>query len=512
MTNRMLEILKIFLENGGRSSYKYISEVVQINERTIRYDIEKINQTLSENRFNIIEKRSKGELLFIDLTELSNIISFFQKNISTDEIKDEIILFKILFQGRINLNELCVELDVSRTTIKSIIRVIREKFEKYNLKLETEVQKGLILIGDESSIRTVQLKFLNRYFNYFSNNSSQYIVKLLEEIFSNVLREEAKLFIDLLMKENNTVIADEPYLTFQNYICIMIWRIKNSRVLTSIENENFFRRTTEFLQIKRDVGRLEKKFDVDINEMEILRVTDLYLGCHNYCDESNFYNFWIEIDILAKKIIENFSVNMEIDLTKDKDLLYGIINHLKPTIHRLKNNISLENSILDDFLKNYKPIFEATKKSVYPLEEFIGMELTLDEIAFLGTHFKSAIDKNFSLEKKVLIVCGFGYGTSKLLAQQLKNTYSIFVKDIIPVYKLEEYDLEEIDLIVTTLHLENRFSKPLVQVNTILSGDDRINLERAGLQEQQRKVKFTNLIKIIEKNTLITNLSTLKKS
>lgn len=251
MTNRMLEILKIFLENGGRSSYKYISEVVQINERTIRYDIEKINQTLSENRFNIIEKRSKGELLFTDLTELSNIISFFQKNISTDEIKDEIILFKILFQGRINLNELCVELDVSRTTIKSIIRVIREKFEKYNLKLETEVQKGLILVGEESSIRTVQLKFLNRYFNYFSNNSSQYIVKLLKEIFSNELREEAKLFIDLLMKENNTVIADEPYLTFQNYICIMIWRIKNGRVLTSIENENFFRRTTEFLQIKK---------------------------------------------------------------------------------------------------------------------------------------------------------------------------------------------------------------------------------------------------------------------
>ena len=102
------------------------------------------------------------------------------------------------------------------------------------------------------------------------------------------------------------------------------------------------------------------------------------------------------------------------------------------------------------------------------------MEITSDEIAFLGTHFKSAIDKNFSLEKKVLIVCGFGYGTSKLLAQQLKNAYSVFVKDIIPIYKLEEYDLDEIDLIITTLHLDNSFSKPLVQVNTILSNDDEI--------------------------------------
>lgn len=511
MTNRMLDILKILLDNNGKSSYKSLSETVFINERTIRYDIEKINQLLSENGFIEIEKKPKGELFYSDLNMLSNIISFFQKNLSTDEIKDEIILFKILFQEKVNLNGLCDELDVSRTTIKNIIREIREKLEKYNLKLETEIQKGLILVGEENAIRNAQLKFLNRYFNYFSSNYSEYIKNLLDEIFPQEFKEKAKNFIDILMKEKNILIADEPYLIFQNYICIMIWRLKNGKSLTKIENENFFKRMVEYLQIKNNIKILEESFDIFINDIEILRLTDLYLGCHNYCNEKSFYNFWIEIDVLAKKIIENFSLNIEIDLTKDKDLLYGIINHLKPTIHRLKNNISLENSILNEFLKNYKPIFEATKKSVYPLEEFIGIPITSDEIAFLGTHFKSAIDKNFSLEKKILIVCGFGYGTSKLLAQQLKNSYSVFVKDIIPIYKLEEYDLDEIDLIITTLHLDNNFSKPLVEVNTILSNTDKMNLEKAGLQEQQRKVKFSNLIKIIEKNTLIKNLTILKK-
>lgn len=511
MTNRMLDILKILLDNNGKSSYKNLSETVFINERTIRYDIEKINQLLSENNFIEIEKRGKGELFYPDLTMLTNVISFFQKNLSTDEIKDEIILFKTLFQEKLNLNNLCDELDVSRTTIKNIIRMIREELEKYDLKLETEIQKGLILVGEENNIRTAQLKFLNKYFNYFSSNNSEYIKNLLDQIFLQEFKEKSKSFIDNLMKEKDVLIADEPYLTFQNYICIMIWRLKNNKTLTKIENENFFKRTSEYLQIKNNIDLLEESFNIFISDIEILRLTDLYLGCHNYCNENNFYNFWIEIDVLAKKIIENFSINMEIDLTKDKDLLYGIINHLKPTIHRLKNKISLENSILDEFLKNYKPIFEATKKSVYPLEEFIGIQITSDEIAFLGTHFKSAIDKNFSLEKKVLIVCGFGYGTSKLLAQQLKNAYSVFVKDIIPIYKLEEYDLDEIDLIITTLQLENSYSKPLVQVNTILSSIDKINLEKAGLQEQQKKVRFTNLLKIIEKNTLITDLTILKK-
>ena len=61
-----------------------------------------------------------------------------------------------------NLKDLGEELDVSRTTIKNIVREIREKLEKYNLKLETEIQKGLILVGEEGNIRTAQLKFLNR--------------------------------------------------------------------------------------------------------------------------------------------------------------------------------------------------------------------------------------------------------------------------------------------------------------------------------------------------------------
>ena len=55
------------------------------------------------------------------------------------------------------------------------------------------------------------------------------------------------------MEEKNILIADEPYLTFQNYICIMIWRLKNGKFLTKMENENFFKRTAEYSQIKNNI-------------------------------------------------------------------------------------------------------------------------------------------------------------------------------------------------------------------------------------------------------------------
>ena len=79
MTNRMLDILKILLENEGKSSYKYLSENLFINERSIRYDIEKINELLSESHFIEIEKKSKGELFLFKFKCTSDVISFFQK-------------------------------------------------------------------------------------------------------------------------------------------------------------------------------------------------------------------------------------------------------------------------------------------------------------------------------------------------------------------------------------------------------------------------------------------------
>lgn len=61
--------------------------------------------------------------------------------------------------------------------------------------------------------------------------------------------------------------------------------------------------------------------------------------------KKSYYSNWVEIDILVKKFIDNFNKKIDVDISKDKLLLEGLLNHIKPTIYRLQNKIKLENSI-----------------------------------------------------------------------------------------------------------------------------------------------------------------------
>ncbi|MGL4633158.1 MAG: helix-turn-helix domain-containing protein, partial [Cetobacterium sp.] len=60
MTKRELEILKYLIKYNGKITYKLLSELLFINERSIRYDIDKINEILKSNNYPQIEKVEKG--------------------------------------------------------------------------------------------------------------------------------------------------------------------------------------------------------------------------------------------------------------------------------------------------------------------------------------------------------------------------------------------------------------------------------------------------------------------
>lgn len=511
MNRRFIETLEILLKNKGEISYKELSEILFINERTIRYDIDKINDILLENNYLLIEKEGKGKLYFKNLEVLDSIIKFFISKISLSEFKDEIIMFKTLFLGRINLSDLCNELDISRSNVKIIIKNIREELEKNSLKLEIETHKGLILVGKEEDIRKEQLKFLNRYAPLDSNLNCKknYIGELIEKYYENIDLEIVKKFLDNLILESGKILSDEPYNFLKNYIYILLDRVKKNIFLNQLNNENFFMSIKEFQYIDKHIYLLEEKLLLKIPEIEKIKLADYFLGSHSYSLENSFFNFWIEIDIIAKKIIKEFSKNIGANLSRDKDLLDGIINHLKPTIHRLKNNISLDNSILKEFLQLYEPIFQATENSLAHLEEFIGIPISKDEIAFLAIHFKGALDRNLKmnkLKKDILVVCGSGYGTSKLVAQQIKESFDVGIKGIIPFHRLKSFNLNDIDFIVTTLDIKNEdVDKPVIYINTFLIDEDLKKLESMGLIKKQTKIYLTDLLDVYRKNGIISN-------
>ncbi len=512
LSNRGSSILKILSMSEGKGNIKSLAKSLELAERTIRYELEKIDDYLLSRNMKPLERTFGGNIFFEEYENFTQ----QAENLPSESMMDtherrNYIFFKALFKEKINLTKLCEELDISRTTIKNDVKYLREELSKNNISLRA-YQEGLILEGTENDIRREQLKFLKRYSNSMFYDTSQIRTKtekIIEEYIKSVDFKVIKSFIDNVQKKMNKVISDEAYNIIAVYLIITVLRIKKEKFLEEIGNQNFLADTEEFRCISSFKDILEKKFEIEFCHNEILQITDYFLGSHTYNFEQSYYKNWIEIEILVKKFIAAFNKNIHTDLSKDKILFKEIINHIKPTLYRIKNRIKLENSIYAEVLNSYPNIFYLTKKAIKDIENYLGVEFSDDETAFLAIYFKGAIDRNKFKEKdlkRVLVVCAHGYGTSKLLVQQLNEIYTINVVQTIPRYMLEKtLEEERVDLIISTINIENKIDIPVVKVNSVLTQEDIAVLDKYELSRQKKRFFLSEILNIIERNCVIEN-------
>lgn len=512
-------ILKSLCKTSGEGTIKELAKLLRISERSIRYELDKIDNYLILNKFQPLKRKFGGIIFLEDYKEFLESDEIDEGNSSFDIYeRREYLSFICIFDEKINLTKASEILDVSRTTIRNDIRDIREELLNNNLELKISQQEGLILSGEEIDIRKQQLKFLRKYSNFiFYSNTGLKTKKelIVEEYIKYIDINIIKNFINYIQRLLNKIISDEAYNIIAIYLIITMIRVKQGRALEKIANKQFLKETTEYETILKAKGILESSYDITLEENEILQITDYFIGSHTYNFDKSYYSNWIEIDILVKKFIDNFNKKIDVDISKDKLLLEGILNHIKPTIYRLQNKIKLENSIFIEVLNSYPNIFYNTKNSLKDIEKYLGIEFSNDEVAFLAIYFKSAIDRNRYKRKnlkKVLVVCGYGYGTSSLLVQQLKEIYTINIIKTIPRHLLEKtLQKEKVDLIISTVDIENDIFIPVVKVKSILTQEDISALDKYSLSRQRKRYMLSELMEIIEENCKIKNKEQLVK-
>ena len=502
-------LLQNIIENNGEKSIKDLSNELEIGERTVRYEIEKIEEYLNDNyemkNISNIEL-TKGTVKITDIQIVKNILkeNYSIKFLSSEE-REIYILLQILFKRSINQGKLSEKLDISRNTLKLYLKNIKDLLGNYNLKLEISPKKGLILIGEEENIRLCTLNFFG-----ILKSSKNYLFK--EIIENEVFVEEDGIiaFMNYCQKLMNRIVSDEAFEIIKKYLKIAIVMAKNGNSMRKIKNENFLEETEEYKAVKKASALIESNYDIEFSKIEYLKITDFFLGSHTYNHRYSYYENWVEMEVLVKKLIQNFNKRIDVDISKDDILLDGLLNHLKPTIYRIQNGIQLENSIYLEVIESYPNLFKITKEVMNELERYIEKDFSDDEIAFITIHFKASMDRNRVIiknKKKVLLVCGMGYGTSKLLAQQLKELFSIDIIDIIPKHMLTtSLNKNEIDVIITTVDLELLdFLTPVIKVNPILSTENINILKKSGFEKRNKKYLLSEFMNEIEKNCTIND-------
>ncbi len=332
ISQRRLVILEKIIHKNGLITLKELMIGEVISERTLRNELQRLHEFLIKNGYEGLEKEYGGKIKLLDIEKIKN--DFLKKRaqieLSPTEREDYLICYCV-FNKTINLEELSDELDVSRTTIVNYFKNVKSFFYSYGIIFKNANKSGLTLESDEDSIRRVILKMYFKYYSGISTNN--FLAKYLESNLKKLDFTGVEDFIKCIGEKFNRVISDEAYKVIKVYLQILISRVISGNVLKKVGNENFLRKTDEFLVVKDSIKIIEDYYGIELEENEILRVLDFILGSHTYNFETSYFENWIEIELLVKKIISNFSKIYKYDLSGDKVLLEGLINHIKPTIY-----------------------------------------------------------------------------------------------------------------------------------------------------------------------------------
>lgn len=509
MHKRLLTLFKLLNESDDKITCKALSNHLKVSERTIRTDITSINETLEKN--GAIIKIKKGEGYYIDILNLG----LYQQYLAviSDDIMDsseipdspmernQYILKYILYNNTyIKLEDLANSLYVSKVTILNDIKRIKPILSKYDLILVSKPYYGVKVEGKEIDIRRcISNNIINRDFeNYIIGITDREI-----ELFNNVDLIELQRIVLREINKFNINFLDFNLKNFIIHLAITISRILDGYCLDNILDIVL----TDFelnIAVENIFDYIETKYNITI-----LKADRIYLYNH-------FISKSYPVDTVSKgvdtKIIEYVEELLDVinnqytfDLRDDNVLFNDLVLHFKSILNSKSYNLNKVNPLINTIKSNYPLAFEITLNAIEKVFKKSIYSLTEDEVGYVSLHIGAGIERFFQNNikcKNVVLVCGSGYGSSRLLEVQLNKVFheKINILKCLSFNQFLASELSNVDIIISTIPLSHS-SIPVVLVDLKLLKKDIENISKSITNDSHT---YSNLLEnFFDKNLFI---------
>ena len=496
LNSREIKILEFLIKHGDVPENR-ILEDNKINKRNFLYNLQNINAFLENMGLKKIERREK--LLYFDITQNLEKIYIVLNNIGKFDQKEriKILEYKLFFDEKLNLKKISEDLEVSKTTIKKDFHILKNILSEKNIKILYKNNFGYYIEYNNSEykewLKTKKIEELLFQNKKERNIYLEYIKKIFLKNFGYINTNKVSAFLNDINENLKLNMKDDVYQILYSYLLVIINENDRKEKVSLL----FIEKTMEFKIIKES---LKKNNIENLDRVSIIKFVNFLMGIT--INKLNLET-WLNEEILIRKMMKEFFRYADLNVINDEVLFECLIYHLKPTIYRIKKGIHISNTIFNELIKNNDPILEITRKVVSVIESEINISFPEDEMALLGYHFKASAERNSDcIKKKIILVCGLGVGTSKLLEHNLKEKFNMEIVAVIPYYKLDEIINSEleIDLILTTLELKNIYNIPVLKINPLLDEKDINKISQYGVSKRKRKILLSELLKVIEEN------------
>lgn len=528
LTSRQVEFVKLLLEENEYKPIKYFTEKLNVSDKTLQKDLKIIGNYIARFNINIDAKRGHGILINreangnIELINNLNLNLKDKNSISIDQRRIEILKMLLLnSNSSTSINQLSEKYYVSKTSIVNDLKYIEEWLKNYNITLSKTLE-GTKIVGKEADIRKAIASLLEDILN---NNDGEDEIQEFTRIdvatFSALLKIfdlDSITFIESIIweleKDLDYYITQPYYINLITHILICLKRLKegnqieiNEERIKNIDNLN----KRVYDNVLNLVNKIYEKYGVLTSNEEIYYIYKYIVssGFGNTLDNNmkvseNYINNSEEV---TKMMIDIMSLFLGVDLSQDELLSRGLLLHMKPMLNRLKYDIQIKNPLFKEIEERFTEILGLCRLSIEIMSEYYNLSnISMDEISYLATYFQAALENSTS-EKRVLVVCHSGYGTSQLLAARLKKAFPQWtIVDVVSVHMLKNMDMSDIDFIVSTVDVDIK-DKMHIVVSALLMDSDIKNIKNTLMNTSMnnKNIDLKSLALKIEGNIFIND-------
>ncbi|BDE10024.1 BglG family transcription antiterminator [Lactococcus cremoris] len=416
MINYDLDIL--FFSNHKLWKLERILEVTNLDKEKFYRMLEEFNQKLEKQSLKKLEYKN-GLLAIPDKVENfeETRYSINQKTFILTEVERRSLIYLLIFINKTPLSIALFQtyLQVSKNTILSDLKKLREELMSENIQVEYSRKKGFYLNFEEKMLQEKAWYFLQN----LSEDSGFYIL-------SKVLNDKKPLTIfknnqllKKMMQELQIEIVYSRYLSTLLFACLLRHRTfeKNSENINDLLKSLIIGMSDGKSAIGQDNGLYRMAFNIMENVMKLAA---------------------IEFDDFTKTFM-------------------ALLDHLTPAYYRIRNHFELKNVLLERIKNEYHSLFLLMDNALRPLKDEVG-EISESEKAYFVILFGGEIYKNkYSGQSlKAIVLCVNGISSSLIMQKRLESLFPTmeFILSA-RVSHFEKLPINSYDIIFSTVPLKS---------------------------------------------------------
>lgn len=500
MRKRSTEILeKLILSNSKSMEVKKLITTYRISLKTLRTDVNEINDFLLEAKMSPTKLNEKEKLILLEkdimkIQDRLNHMDTYSYKMSREERQIYIIAELLMSQDYITMQNLAKKLNVSRNTILNDFETVKDYCLAFNVNVLMKSSKGIKIECDQKDRNNLLMQiFHDLEDDYMEKSFFHQLIqrKLGMKIPLEMIKEDLREY----MEQQHMLVSDRVF----SYVSIYLFVILNRKI-------NKKRRTVEKLTGDTASDNLlnwfADKYEVRINKNDV-KDFGRYMKQHdfNISSEQKEIND-VELYGIIVYFLQMVGEDIECSLQSDTVLIESLLEHIRT----LKNWEDYDFEMpLSDELPIPKEILEKTiEKNSIILERYLGYPLTKEMKESIMIHISAAFVRNLEYLNllEVLIVCPGSMATGKYLEAQVKNYFDFRVAAVIPSRDVEEFlKSNKIDFVISTVNVRSE-SVPCVKVQAQLTMNDINAIQNIAFLLGRKENKSENESRYVEQNFL----------